>query len=167
MNALALTVWNTKIFKVFSLCCHGNQSSSWNSILWSVLKEHDLRIISVKFDWNLIVSLGEEDFFVIVNRRTDDRPITIAHPEHFMLRWAKKETYNGDDKHKFTGMFHSLPKVKILALIKLKIFVGNKFHNATMMISVLEQIDNIVGKGENTVNQYFLFSRNVFKSSLF
>ena len=64
-------------------------------------------------------------------------------------------------------MFHSLPKVKILALIKLKIFVGNKFHNATMMISVLEQIDNIVGKGENTVNQYFLFSRNVFKSSLF
>ena len=89
MNTLALKVWDKKIFKVFSLCCHGNQSSSQNSILWSILKEHDLRIISVKLDWNLIVSLGEKDFFVIVNGQMDDRPIKKAHPENFMLRWAK------------------------------------------------------------------------------
>ena len=61
MNALALTVWDKKILKVFPLCSYGNQSASRNSILWSILKEHDLRIISVKFDWNLIVSLGEEE----------------------------------------------------------------------------------------------------------
>ena len=33
--------------------------------------ERGSRIISVKFDWNLIVSLGEEDFFVIVNGQTN------------------------------------------------------------------------------------------------
>ena len=39
-----------EVFNVFSLCCHGSQSSSQNSILLSILKEHDLRIISVQFD---------------------------------------------------------------------------------------------------------------------
>ena len=58
MKALALTVWDKKIFKVFLICSHGNHSSSRNAILWCILKEHDLRIIYVKFEWNLIVSLG-------------------------------------------------------------------------------------------------------------
>ena len=45
-------------------------------IFWKKKKKnHDLRIISVKFDWNLIVSLEEEDFFVNVNGRRDVRQI--------------------------------------------------------------------------------------------
>ena len=101
MRALALTVWDKKIFKVFSLCCHGNQSSPWNSNLWSILKVHHLRIISVKFHWNLLGGFRGEEFLSNCSRtdgredgrtggRTDGRrSITIAHPEHYVLRWAK------------------------------------------------------------------------------
>ena len=89
IKALALTVWDKKIFKVFS----------WNSYLWSFLKVHHPAIISVKFHRNLLGGFRWEDF--LSNRsptdghrdgRTDARhwSITIAHPEHVVLRWAKK-----------------------------------------------------------------------------
>ena len=82
-------------FKVFSFGCHGNQSSSWNSYLWSILKVHHPRIISVKFHWNLLAGFRGEDFLSNCSRTdkwTDARQwsITIAHPEHVVLRWAKK-----------------------------------------------------------------------------
>ena len=95
MKALALTVWDKKIFEVFSFGCHGNQSSSWNSNLWNFLKVHHPRIISVKFHWNLLAGF-REDFLSncsrMDTRRTDSGhwSITIAHPENIVLRWAKK-----------------------------------------------------------------------------
>ena len=175
MNTPALIVWDKKIFKVFSLCCHGNQSSSLNSILWSILKEHDLRIIFVKFDWILIISLG--DFFVIVNRRTDRRrmrPITILHLELFVLRWDKK-----------IGQCRSAIRLRILCSLILictvhksslccnskgriknkKSSLNSLLHNPDFLTDLKEKaIKNIVGKEENTGNQDFLqsFSHNVF-----
>ena len=101
MKTLALTVWYKKIFKVFSFGCHGNQSSSWNSNLWSFLKVHHPRIISVKFHWNLLVGFWEDLLSNCswtdghTDGRTDGRTdaghwsITIAHPEHLVFRWAK------------------------------------------------------------------------------
>ena len=105
MKALAPTVWGKKIFKVFSIGCHGNQSSSGNSYLWSILKVHQPKIISVKFHWNLLAGFRGEDFLSNCSRtdgRTHGRTdagrwsITIAHPEHVVLRWANK-------KPKFSG----------------------------------------------------------------
>ena len=98
IKALALTVWDKKIFKVFfSFGCHGNQSSSSsrNSGLWTFLKVHYPRIISVKFRWNLLAGFRGEDFLSNCSRtdtQTDGRQtlITIAHSEHVVLRWAKK-----------------------------------------------------------------------------
>ena len=90
MKALALMVWDKKIFQVFSLGCHSNQSSSWNSNLWSFLKVHHPRIISVKFHWNLLAGFRGEDF--LSNCSWTDASqwsITIAHPENVVLRWAK------------------------------------------------------------------------------
>ena len=62
MKALALTVLDKKIFKVISFGCHGNQSSSKNTNLWSFLKVHYPRIISVKFHWNLFSGFRGEDY---------------------------------------------------------------------------------------------------------
>ena len=90
MKALALTVWDKKIFKVFSFGCHGNQSSSRSSNLWSFLKVHHPRIISVKFHWNLLAGFREEDFLSNCSWMDGHTSITIAHPEHVVLRWAKK-----------------------------------------------------------------------------
>ena len=103
MKALALTVWDKKIFKVFSFGCHGNQSSSQISNLWSFMKVHHPKIISVKFHWNLLASFRGEDFLSNcsqTDRQTHRRPndghclITIAHPEHIVLRWAKISVVN-------------------------------------------------------------------------
>ena len=100
MKALALMVWDKKIFKLFSFGCHGNQSSSRNSYLWSFLKVHHPKIISVKFHWNLLAGFITEDFLSNCSGRTDGHmagqmdagqwSITIAHSEHVVLRWAKK-----------------------------------------------------------------------------
>ena len=103
MKALALTVWDKTIFKVFSFGCYGNQSSSWNSYLWSFLKVHHPRIISVKFHWNLLASFRGEDFSnncSWTDGHTDGRTdngqwsITIAHPEDVVLRWANKFSFS-------------------------------------------------------------------------
>ena len=107
MKALALTVWDKKIFKVFSFGCHGNQSSSWNSYLWSILKVHHPRIISVKFHWNLLAGFRED--FLSNCSRTDTRMdagrwlITMAHPEHIVLRWAKKRP-NPETQRQIKGL---------------------------------------------------------------
>ena len=47
--------------------------------------EHDLRIISVKFDWNLMVDLGIFFSFVIVNGRIDRR-----RTDHSSSPWAQR-----------------------------------------------------------------------------
>ena len=60
MKALSLTVWDKKVFKGFYFGCHGNESSSWNSNLWSILKKHHPRIIYVKLHWNLMAGFRED-----------------------------------------------------------------------------------------------------------
>ena len=66
------------------------------------------------------------------------------------------------------GRVNSLPpppppkKKKIL-----KGFADNKSYVAEMMISVSEQVENIVGNGENGGYQHFLFTYNVFKRFFF
>ena len=50
-----------RFLKFFHFGCHGNQSSSWNTILWRNLKEDHLGNIPVKFGWNPTSSFRGED----------------------------------------------------------------------------------------------------------
>ena len=62
---------------------------------------------------------------------------------------------------------NSLPNTKILAFSKLKACADDKLNGATIMISVSDQIENIVGKRENAVyhNAFLtMFSKNLFLS---
>ena len=51
---------------------------------------------------------------------------------------------------------NSLQDDKIMDFAKLKAFADDKLNVAKVMFSVNNRIENIVGKGENAGNQYFL-----------
>ena len=51
---------------------------------------------------------------------------------------------------------NSLPHNKILDWTKLKAFADNKINFAEMMISLSDDVENIVGKGENAGCKHFL-----------
>ena len=57
---------------------------------------------------------------------------------------------------------NSLPKDKILDVTKLKAFADDKLNIAKMTISLLDRIENTVGKGENAGCQHFLLFPTVF-----
>ena len=63
-------------------------------------------------------------------------------------------------------LFDSLANEKILARSKLKAFADDKKDVVKMMISILERVENTVGKGENTGYQYFLLFSQCFPTSL-
>ena len=64
-------------------------------------------------------------------------------------------------------MVKSSPSSKKLDWSKFKAFVGDKFKVAKMMISLVDSIENIVGKGEKAGYQHFLlFPHDVFKRLL-
>ena len=58
------------------------------------------------------------------------------------------------------------PHNKILDQPKLKVFAVNKFNITKMIISVIDRVENIVGKGEIAGTSNFSFSHNVFKRLL-
>ena len=60
---------------------------------------------------------------------------------------------------------NSLPNNKILDCSKLKVFADDKMKLAKMMIFVLDRVENIVGKGENTGYHHFLLSLKCFQKS--
>ena len=78
-----------RFFKFFSFSCR-------NWILWTTLKELDARNIHTKFYQIWPSGLGE---VILMKKFTDGRTdgrtddgnhgITIAHYEHYVLRWAK------------------------------------------------------------------------------
>ena len=59
---------------------------------------------------------------------------------------------------------NSLPNDKILAWSKLKAVADDKID--IKMISLLERVENIVGKGENTGYKHFLLFHSVFQTLL-
>ena len=50
----------------------------------------------------------------------------------------------------------TLPDDKVLARSKLKAFADDKIDVVKMMVSLLNRIENTVGKGENAGYQHFL-----------
>ena len=58
-----------------------------------------------------------------------------------------------------------LPSNKILDVTKLKAFADDKLNIASMMISLLDRIENAVGKGENAGYQHFLLFPQCFPQS--
>ena len=62
LGGAQLVDWEEKILKGFYFGCHGNQNSSWNTIVWRNLKEDNLRNIPVKFGKNPVKSFWGEDF---------------------------------------------------------------------------------------------------------
>ena len=60
---------------------------------------------------------------------------------------------------------NSLPNIKILDVTKLKAFADNKLNVAKMTICLFDRVENIVGKGENTGYQHFLFFPQCFPKS--
>ena len=65
------------------------------------------------------------------------------------------------------GKKHSLPKRKILALSKLKVFKDDKLKVDKMVVSVFDREENIVGKGENAGHQNFLLFPTMFPKGFF
>ena len=59
-----------------------------------------------------------------------------------------------------------LPNDKILDLSKLKVFADDKIYLTEKLKFLFRRVENIIGKGENTVTSIVFFSHNVFKSLL-
>ena len=59
-------------------------------------------------------------------------------------------------------MFNPLPNDNILDVTKLKAFADDKLNVARMMISLLDRIENTVGKGEKADYQHFLLLLQCF-----
>ena len=59
------------------------------------------------------------------------------------------------------SILDSLPNDKILNMTKLKAFADNK-SNVTKMISLLDRVENIVGKRENAGYRHFLLYLQCF-----
>ena len=53
--------------------------------------------------------------------------------------------------------FNTFPNEKILDVSKLKAFADDKLSIARMMISLIDRIENTVGKGENAGYQHFSY----------
>ena len=64
------------------------------------------------------------------------------------------------------SLFTSLPNAKLLDRSKLKAFAEGKKDGFEMMISLLNRVENIVGKGEMLVTSIFSFFNKVFLSPL-
>ena len=65
-------------------------------------------------------------------------------------------------KSRYMLWLNSLPNDNASDPFKLKAFADNKISETEMMISVSDQVKNIVGKGENAGNQHFLFFPQCF-----
>ena len=59
-------------------------------------------------------------------------------------------------------IINPLPNNKILDVTKLKAFADDKLNVARTMISLLDRIENTVGKGENAGYQHFLLFPQCF-----
>ena len=59
---------------------------------------------------------------------------------------------------------YSLTDDKILSLSKLKALADNNFSAAQMV--QIYRVKNMIGKGENTGHQHFLFSPQVFQNAV-
>ena len=59
-------------------------------------------------------------------------------------------------------LFNPLPNDKTLDETKFKAYADDKFIVSRMMISLLDRVENTVGKGENAGNQHFLLFPQCF-----
>ena len=64
-------------------------------------------------------------------------------------------------------LINSLPNDKILAWSKLKAFAYDKIDVVKIMISLLDSVENTVGKGENAGYQHFLLFLQCFPKPSF
>ena len=63
-------------------------------------------------------------------------------------------------------LLNSVSNDKVLDKYKLKAFGDDKIDVAEMMISLLDRVEDTVGKGEMMVTSIFSFSHSVFQSLL-
>ena len=81
---------------------------------------------------------------------------------------TKSNTRSGKCKMlQFQCSFYSLPYDKILAWSKLEAFAEDKTDVVKMMISLLDRVENSVGKGENAGYQHFLLFPYCFPKASF
>ena len=81
-----------------------------------------------------------------------------------MISVCKRKNYYGEKQR---TLVNSLPNDKILEWSTLKAFADDKLKVAKIMISVLDSIENIVGKGENAGYQHFLLFLQCFQKASF
>ena len=65
------------------------------------------------------------------------------------------------------ALFNPFPDDKNLTLSKLKAFADDKIKVTSMIISVYDRVENIVGKGENAGYQHFLLFPQCFEKASF
>ena len=64
-------------------------------------------------------------------------------------------------------LINSLPNGNVLDWTKVKVFADDKLNYATIINSVFDRIENIVGKGENAGYQHFLLFPQCFQKYSF
>jgi len=144
MKALGLEVSDKKIFENCILKTHfltpwPTYATNWNNLNnfdRGPPRDHSCEVWSKsneRFQRRRCLSKN-----VFARRTTDDgqRPVTIAHPEHFVLRWAKKLTHSPtnaltDDGQKTVTKAHS--EHFVLRWAKNLLFPGQwSFHQTVL-----------------------------------
>ena len=67
----------------------------------------------------------------------------------------------------FADTVNPIPNDKVLDWFKLKTFADHNLKVIKMMICVLDRLENIVGKGENTGYQHFLLFLQCYQKASF
>ena len=65
-------------------------------------------------------------------------------------------------KNNLVHSLNPLPNDKILDVTKMKAFADGKLNVARMLISLLDRVENTVGRGENAGYQHFLLFPQYF-----
>ena len=82
----------------------------------------------------------------------------VLNLDHSKILWFGK---------KLNHVINPLPDDKILVWSKLKGFADDKFNVATIMISVCDRVEKIVGKGEYAGYQHVLFFPAMFSKAFY
>ena len=148
--------------------------------LWSIIPLPDNKIL----DWSKLKQFADDNFKVNQNSRKFSKRVEntvgkgeIARYEQFLLfpQCFQKACFPGASKGvtewEWVKTINSLPNDKFLDRSKFKAFGDDKLNAAcrlnaaAMMISLLDGVENTVGKGKNAGYQHFLVFPQCFPKS--
>ena len=94
------------------------------------------------------------------------RQMGMHHLSYITVKLMSAMAFNLD-KNMISLFVNFLTNDKILDVTKFKAFADDKINVVQMMISVFDRVENIVGKGANTVHKHFLLLPQCFQKPSF